>query len=134
MTTYEPGAATLTYQGAIWMLAVTGEHDLTTTKQLDEEMQQVAASGTSVVIDLSQATFIDSQVIAWLVRWWKRSAESTHLHLAIATGEEPSPVTRLLDLFDLTDTLPCYPTTTAARRRLQTATETSDQERGVHRA
>jgi anti-anti-sigma factor len=127
MTTYEPGTTTLTHQGAIWMLAVAGEHDLTTTKKLDEDMEQIAASGTSVVIDLSQAMFIDSQVIAWLVRWWKRSAESTHLHLAIATGEGPSPVTRLLDIVDLTSILPCYPTTTAARHHLQTATETSDQ-------
>jgi anti-anti-sigma factor len=122
MTTYEPGATTLTRTGEIWTLTLTGEHDLTTVESLDDDMEQIAASGTSVVINLSPATFIDSQVIAWLLRWWKRSLESTHLHVAVAVGEAPSPVTRLLDLVDLADTLPCYPTTTAALRQLQAGT------------
>lgn len=123
MTAPAPGATALSRVGAIWVLTLTGEHDITTTRMLDEDMAQIAASGTSVVIDLSQATFIDSQVIAWLIRWWNRSLESTHLHLAIATGEGRSPVTRLLELVDLTNTLPCYPTTADALQ-LNAGTET----------
>ncbi len=124
MTAHEPGRTSLSRNGAIWVLTLTGEHDITTTKRLDEDMEQIAASGTSVVIDLSRATFIDSQVIAWLVRWWERSCESSHLHVAIATGEGESPVTRLLELVGLADTLPCYPNAPGALRHLNTNTQT----------
>jgi len=120
MTRYQPGATTLTRDGDIWTLTLTGEHDLTTAENLDEQMEQIAASGTSVVIDLSQAQFIDSQVIAWLLRWWERSLESAHLHLAISTGEDSTPATRLLQLIDIADTLPCYPTAADALHHLQT--------------
>jgi len=125
MTTYDRGTTTLRRDGEIWLLTLTGEHDLTTTKQLDDEMERIAASGTSVVIDLSQTTFIDSQVIAWLQRWWRRSCQSTHLHLAVATGQGTSPVTRLFELASLADTLPCYPTTTDALHQLDTTTRIS---------
>ncbi len=124
MTAQEPGRTSLTRNGAIWVLALTGEHDITTRERLDEEMERIAASGTSVVIDLSRATFIDSQVIAWLVRWWERSRESTHLHVAIATGDGESPATRLLDLVGLADTLPCYSNAPGALRHLNANTET----------
>ena len=83
-------------------------------------MEHIAASGTSVVIDLTQAQFIDSQVIAWLLRWWERSLENTQLHLAISTGQGTTPATRLLQLVDIADTLPCYPTTADALHHLQT--------------
>lgn len=126
MTTHDPGTTMLTRDGQIWMLTLTGDHDLTTTRGLDEEMERIAASGTSVVIDLSGATFIDSQVIAWLVRWWRRSLESTHLHLAISTGEAASPVTRLFDLVKLADTLPCHSTREAALHHLGAAREAGD--------
>jgi anti-anti-sigma factor len=127
MITCQPGATTLSQDGEIWMLTLSGEHDLTTTPNLDEDMERIAASGTSVVIDLSPATFIDSQVIAWLLRWWKRSLESTHLHLAIATGEARSPVTRLFELVDLADTVPCFPTTPEALHHLNATTETDSR-------
>jgi anti-anti-sigma regulatory factor len=65
MTTHGPGASTLTRRGEIRMLILTGERDLTTISDLDRDMEHVAASGTSVVIDLSEATFIDSQVLSW---------------------------------------------------------------------
>ena len=120
MTSRQPGASTVTRERGIWTLTLIGEHDLTTTEQLDQQMEQIAASGTSVVIDLSQAQFIDSQVIAWLLRWWERSLKSTHLHLAISTGEGGTPAARLLRLVDITDTLPCYPTTADALHHLQT--------------
>jgi anti-anti-sigma factor len=130
MTPYTPGVSTLTRQGEIWMLMLTGEHDLTTIDKLDQDMEHVAASGTSVVVDLSEATFIDSQVLTWLVRWWQRSLQSSHLHLAIVTGQGRSPVTRLLELVNLADTFPCYPTTAAALDHLPpTTAETSQAHR-----
>jgi anti-anti-sigma factor len=119
MTSYQPGATTLTREGDIWTLSLTGEHDLTTTEQLDEQMERVAASGTTVVIDLSRAQFVDSQVIACLLRWWKRSLESTHLHLAITTGDDATPATRVLELVDIADALPSYPTDADALDHLQ---------------
>ena len=119
MTTYQPGATTLTREGDIWTLTLTGEHDLTTAKQLDEQMEHIAASGTSVVIDLTQAQFIDSQVIAWLLRWWERSLENTQLHLAISIGQGTTPHTTAPTRRHRRH-LPCHPTTADALHHLQT--------------
>ena len=79
-------------------------------------MAKVAASGTSVVIDLSDATFIDSQVVGWLVRWSECVMESSSLHLAIATGTDGAFAKRVIDLLGLTNRLPCHPTKTDALR------------------
>ena len=124
MITCEPGTTTLTRDGDIWVLTLRGEHDITTVGDLDGEMERIAASGTSVVIDLSPATFIDSQVLAWLLRWWGRSCDSTHLKLALSTGPMRSPVTRLFELVGLASVVSYYPTMTEALYHLDTNTDT----------
>jgi anti-anti-sigma factor len=108
MTAYERGRATLTREDEVWVLTLTGEHDVATAPELEHEMEQIEASGTSVVIDLTEASFIDSQVIAWLLRWSKRAASSTHLRLAVATGGDGSIAKRLIDLVGIADHLPCH--------------------------
>jgi anti-anti-sigma factor len=110
MTAYEHGKARLTREDEIWVLALTGEHDLATAPELEREMKQVEASGTSVVIDLTEASFIDSQIISWLLRWSERAAVSSHLRLAVATGGDGSITKRLIDLVGIADKLPCHET------------------------
>jgi anti-anti-sigma factor len=52
----------------VWVVAVQGEHDLSTVSQLDDAISQVFAAGSRMVIDLSGASFIDSSVLSSLLR------------------------------------------------------------------
>ena len=122
MTAYEPSSTALTRDGDVWVFTLNGEHDISTAPGLERTLAKVAASGTSVVIDLSDATFIDSQVVGWLVRWSERAMESSSLHLAIATGTDGAFAKRVIDLLGLTNRLPCHPTKTDALRHLAVET------------
>lgn len=44
----------------VWLVSLSGEHDLTTADQVGAAINRVFDAGSSVVIDLSDATFIDS--------------------------------------------------------------------------
>jgi anti-sigma B factor antagonist len=71
---------TLMAEGQL-VLAVTGETDLYTAPRVLDELLRLVATGVSrLVIDLSEATFIDSTFIATLVRARKE--------LVVAGGDE----------------------------------------------
>lgn len=124
------GAATLTKPADYWLLSLSGEHDLMTAPALEQQMQQVAASGTSVVIDLSDASFVECQVMAWLVRWSDVARQSSHLHLSVATGENTA-AKRLIDILGLHDALPCH--TSRAEAVVAITTESAAQASEPHR-
>ena len=113
--TTTPGDTTWTRLEEGWLLTLTGEHDLTTARELEHQMQQVSASSAkaSVVIDLSKAAFIDYQVIAWLVRWSDHARRSGDLRVSVATGEV-SAARRLIDLVGSAGLVPCHATTAEA--------------------
>lgn len=48
------------------MLALEGEHDLSTPAQLEQRMNRVCGTSASVVVDLTRASFIDCRVVGWL--------------------------------------------------------------------
>ena len=58
-------------------------------------MQQVcdSSANASVLIDLTEAVFIDCPVIGWLVRWCKHGRGSTNLRRCVAK--------QLIDLLSL---------------------------------
>ncbi|HEY3766386.1 MAG TPA: STAS domain-containing protein [Gaiellales bacterium] len=60
-------------KGAGWIVELTGEHDISTCDELRAELDRLDGVGTRVVVDLSRATYIDSSVIAELVRAARRS-------------------------------------------------------------
>jgi anti-anti-sigma factor len=69
MSSYTPGTVTVDHVGpSTWVVALHGEHDLATTDQLRGELDAIFAQGTSVVVDFSDATFIDSAVVRELMR------------------------------------------------------------------
>ena len=66
---------------SLWVLKLAGEHDLSTAPAIGEALRRIAECGTTVVVDLTQTSFIDSTVIGALVRhadqtrpcyWWHR--------------------------------------------------------------
>ena len=63
------GSARLTNQEGTWVLALGGEHDLSTLQQLEQRMNQVCGTSASVVVDLTSASVIDGRVVGWLPNW-----------------------------------------------------------------
>lgn len=83
--------------GDLWIVALHGEHDLTTASMLDEHLRQVHSHGTRVVLDLSQATFIDSSIISRVYGEATQAATTQGSAMAVVapTGSQPR---RTLDL------------------------------------
>ena len=83
------------------VVSADGQIDAHTAPSLEEALDGVAAEST-VSLDLSQVTFIDSSGLRVIVRTHKRLAE-TGGQLVIAEPSEP--VMRLLDITGLTSEL-----------------------------
>ena len=104
------GSARLTSQQGTWLLTLEGEHDLATLPGLEQQMQRLGSPGTRVVVDLTRATFIDCQVVGWLLRWSERARHIDDMHLAVAIGQDGSCAKRIIDLLNAAETIPCYAT------------------------
>jgi anti-anti-sigma factor len=52
---------------SLWLLNLVGDHDLATEGRVGDAFARIEATGTTIVVDLSQATFIDSTVIGQIV-------------------------------------------------------------------
>jgi anti-sigma B factor antagonist len=49
------------------VVSVAGEHDLSSAPELREQLETLLAAGTAMVVDLTEATFVDSSVLAALI-------------------------------------------------------------------
>jgi anti-anti-sigma factor len=66
-----------------WIVELHGEHDLSTVDDLHGRLDAIFATGTSVVIDLSTASFIDSSILNELVRAQRRVDHNRGEQLAV---------------------------------------------------
>jgi anti-sigma B factor antagonist len=69
----------------IALLRLEGEHDLSTADEVAELLRRAQEGRAAVVIDVSEASFIDSAIIAAMVAAHRRAREE-RLGLAICTG------------------------------------------------
>ncbi len=86
------------------VIAVTGELDLNTTAQWDEDVQAAARHAPAVVLDLSRVNFIDSAGVRTLFRWVQRAERRGILVVVVAPHD--GPLWRLLDILDLESVAP----------------------------
>ena len=92
-------------EGAIDVVVVTGEYDMSNVDALNDVLARVLSDETSTcVLDLSGVTFMDSTVIHSLVRWSKEAQVSEREALAIMVGDADTPAGRLLELVGLMQT------------------------------
>lgn len=90
----------------LWLVVVGGEQDVATVERLREEIERASVAGGDVVVDMSQATFIDSSVAGLLVEHGPQSAtDGVSLALVIPAAGFPAKVLRLLEVYDQ---LPAY--------------------------
>lgn len=78
----------------VWVLTMHGEHDVSTEPSLEEELEHVVAAGGPVVIDLSDARFIDSSILRTLVSAAGRSGDD-EVAIVAPAGREPLRLVRL---------------------------------------
>jgi anti-anti-sigma factor len=57
------GAINVSYDGHVWRLAVSGEHDLSSAPNLVHDLEQAFESGGPIVVDLTEVEFMDSAVL-----------------------------------------------------------------------
>lgn len=96
------------------VLAVSGEHDLSTAPDLRRQLDELINGGEATVIDLSGATFVDSSVLGAILDARRRAGEAG-VGLAVAQAKNGAEaVSRVLDITGLRAELPVHPDREAA--------------------
>lgn len=62
--------------GDVAVVVLQGEHDLSTADRLRQEIERAREGSTPVVVDLTEATFIDSAVLGVLIAEHERAASN----------------------------------------------------------
>lgn len=81
----------------VWLVALVGEHDLSTADEVEAAISGRFDAGSSVVLDLSEATFIDSTVLAAVLRAQDR-ADLNRADELVVVVPEGSPARRVFDV------------------------------------
>lgn len=63
------------WSGGLWLLALAGEHDLSTAPVLEQALAEIERAGTDVIVDFSEATFIDSSTFHAVLRQAEKPSE-----------------------------------------------------------
>ena len=90
------------------VVVLRGEHDLTTKDHLDGVLSVLIAGNDLVVVDVSEATFIDSSTLGAFVRA-DRAAKIAGSHLRLQVGTAPI-VRRAIEITGLLQVLDWAPT------------------------
>jgi anti-anti-sigma factor len=111
----------VTREGAIDIVVVTGERDISNVGALDDAVNAVLSDddSTSCLLDLSGLSFMDSSMVPSLVGWSKEAQLSEREALAIMVGGVDTPAARVLDLVGLLKRLPVFGTRGAAKQALE---------------
>ena len=97
--------------GDVTVVTLRGEHDLSTAPAVRDELEQVIATGGSIVVDMTETAFIDSSILGVLVEGYRTLGAEAGSARAFAVAATPGgPVTRLLDLVAVSDLVQVYPT------------------------
>jgi len=100
----------------LWLVVVGGEQDVATVERLREELERAELAGGDIVVDLSQATFIDSSIARLLLEHGLLPAsDEVSIALVIPAAGFPAKVLRLMEVYDR---LPAYESRDDALRAL----------------
>jgi anti-anti-sigma factor len=101
----------------IHVVTLTGEHDLSTAPELAERIESCFASGSRVLVDLTQAEFVDSSILAALFKGnlFAEGAQGDEFGVVVVPDSLPG---RLFEMVGISHRLPTYPTRDAALEAL----------------
>jgi anti-anti-sigma factor len=97
LDTTEPGVA---------IVVLEGEHELFSAPKLQRQLEGLIGEGLTVVIDLTQATFLDSSVVGVLIRARERAEEAHTLFAIVLDDSTGEPVRRMFEITGLASILP----------------------------
>ena len=84
---------------SLWVVELTGEHDLSNVGKLHSTLETIFAQGTTIVVDLSPTTFIDSSVLGELILAQQRADANPHEQPAIVAPKDGTAA-RLIAMVD----------------------------------
>lgn len=93
--------------GGVAIVSLVGEHEFYSSVPLERELDRAIQGGNGVVVDLTQAEFLDSAVVAILLR----AREEAHVRgLKFALVMDDSTGWPVRQLFDVTGLATIFPT------------------------
>ena len=98
------------------LVALTGEHELYGALKLQERIESLIAEGLSIVIDLTETVFVDSSIVAVLLKAQKLAASSGVDYSVVLSRSTGEPVRRMFEITGLTEILPIVERDAAAPR------------------
>jgi anti-anti-sigma factor len=96
-----------TGDGRACIVALSGEHDLSTIAELQETLSE-AASASAMVVDLTGAAFIDSAVLGALIASHREAVEADRGWSLVVGNGAGAAVRRILELTGLDAVLPMH--------------------------
>jgi anti-anti-sigma factor len=111
MQDLRPGISVMSVgEPAVALVALVGEHDLSSCRELEQALTQLLSDGQSVVIDLTELRFAESAILGTLIVVEARAGRG---RFAVVAPPE-TPAARLLDLVDARTIFTTFPTRMAA--------------------
>ena len=103
-----------------WLITLQGEHDLATRAALKAQTDPIWPFCTVAIIDLSDADFVDSGLIRWLLHVECELEAAGASTLSIVEGTPGSVADRIFGILHMPHVLACYPTRTEALQQAPT--------------
>ena len=94
----------------IRVLVLRGEHDLSTAPDVRVHVEEAVGSGGDVIVDLSDAGFIDSSILGVLVAGYRSVTGAEQSRRFAVVAVPGTSVTRLFDLVSVSDLIPIHAT------------------------
>ncbi|HEX5556117.1 MAG TPA: STAS domain-containing protein [Gaiellales bacterium] len=95
--------------GYVRVVALVGEHDLSTVDRLSDEIDRQFREVSHVVVDLTRATFVDSTVVCALALGGEAARHRSACRFAVVASRD-SVVRKVFDMVDLRSLMPIYET------------------------
>jgi len=105
----------------VGVVALVGEHDLGTVNQVRAALERAQNEQGAVVVDLCQATFIDSSILGAILEG-RRQATEKQKGYGVACDGSSEPVNRVLDVTGLRRELPVHESVDAALEAIRQRT------------
>jgi anti-anti-sigma factor len=102
-------------EGHACLVEISGEHDMATAPMLAEQFDSLFEHESLVIADITQTTFLDSEIVRVFETATQRAAEDPRVRFALVIDVEQGQTKRVLDLLrPLTGDIPTYSSVEAA--------------------
>jgi anti-sigma B factor antagonist len=91
------------------VVALLGEHDAFSSTRLENELALLVDDGVGIVVDLREATFLDSQTLSVLLAARHQADEASLGFAIVLPDDDGSQVHRLLDVTGLAGAFAIFP-------------------------